>query len=129
SLHAADFARGQCEKYCSRSDYVTKSHRHASKKQRKWNRAAWIFDLFSHEGGSFGAAEGEGQHRPEDYVVEVSAGLHRVQRELSGGAVTMPGNQSHYDDDADGDPHSECAHIMQPLADVEADDVQQRGHA
>ncbi len=41
----------------------------------------------------------------------------------------MPGDQSHYDDDADRDPHGERADVVQPLADVEADDVQQRGGA
>src|SRR5208337_5043622 len=40
----------------------------------------------------------------------------------------MPGDQSHYDDDAYGNPHSERAYVVQPFADVESDDVHQRGY-
>src|SRR6478609_3990364 len=38
----------------------------------------------------------------------------------------MPGDESHDDDDAHGNPHGDGADVVQPLAYVEADDVQQR---
>src|SRR5580700_5688915 len=41
----------------------------------------------------------------------------------------MPGDQSHHDDDAYGNPHGERANVVQPLPDVEADDVHQCGGA
>ena len=57
------------------------------------------------------------------------AGRHRMHGERRGRAVAMPGNQSHDDDDADWNPHGKCADVVQPLADVESDDVHQRGGA
>src|SRR5882757_209219 len=38
----------------------------------------------------------------------------------------MPGYESHHNDDAYRDPHGDGADIVQPLAYVEADDVQHR---
>ena len=40
------------------------------------------------------------------------------------GAEAVPGDHAHPDHDHDRNPHGQCAQVVQPFADIEADDIQ-----
>ena len=49
-----------------------------------------------------------------------------MQRERVADPKRCQATRAHDDQDEDRNPHGQCAHVVQPLADVEANDVQQR---
>src|ERR1700730_2635972 len=80
-LQTADFTGRQRQQHANRSQDVADGNRHSTKQKREGNSAARVLDFFSHKGSGLAPAEGEGQHRPENDVVEAHAGSHRVQSE------------------------------------------------
>ena len=89
--------------------------------------AARIADFLAHGGDEFEAGEGEGDLRPEVDRVPVPRGHHVAEREVGCRAVVK------IDDGGDAGEHEErhigshAAGILEPFADVEADDVQDHG--
>ena len=124
SLQVAHFRRWQRDQHADRSHDVTERYGQSADQERAWDCSACILDFVTHERCRFASGKGIDQHRPENHIVDVCAGDHGVKRKRSRRSVKVPRHRSHPDDDADGNPHCERAHVVQPCADVESEHVE-----
>ncbi len=111
-----------------RSDDVHEGDERAGAEDGAGQGAARIADLFAHGGDQFEAGEGEGDLRPEVDRVPVPCGQHVGDGEVGGGAMAesrrVPAMHDQHDERHVG---ADAAGVLQPLADVEADDVEDHG--
>ena len=126
ALQTADFRGRQRQQHTDGSDDVTECYGESTKEQGQRNGAARVLDFFRHERRGFASAESESQYRPEDDVVQAHAGRHGVNRERRCRSKAVIGEQAHANNNQNRNPHGKRADVMQPFADVESDDVQQR---
>jgi hypothetical protein len=107
---------------------VHESDERARAEDRAGQRAAGIVDLFAHGGDKFKAGEGEGDLRPEVDGVPVPCGKHVGAGEVGGGAVAEHDEASYGDKHEQRDVSADAAGVLEPLADVETDDVEEHGN-
>ena len=85
---------------------------------------ARIAHLFGHAGNQLEAGEREGDLRPEVDGVPIPRGTHVGERELRDRAVAQADQHGHAGEDQQRQIGADAARVLQPFADVEADDVE-----
>ena len=81
SLQVTNFSVREGKQHRNRTHDVTESDRQSGDEQGKRHGPPWILDFFAHERRGLAAAESEGQHRPENDVLEMQAGNQCMRRE------------------------------------------------
>src|ERR1019366_445703 len=90
---------------------------------RAGKRAAGILDFVSHDGGEFKADQTEADDA-EGIENEARVGGNPEVGGSDGGAETRPDHCAETDQNGGGDESSNCAEVVDPLADAETDNVE-----
>src|SRR2546430_5616756 len=102
---------------------VERTGKNAAPSNRAGKSFARVFNFVAHDGSKFEADEAETDHAEG---VENEARI-RGNAEIGGGdgsSEAEPNNDAKRDQKAAGDECTEAAHVIDPLADAEADDVE-----
>ena len=93
-----------------------------------WGRprksAARVFDFFAHHGRHFESGEGEGELRPEIHCVPIPVRDQAGQREVRPRSMAKPDEERDRQKDQQRKVGADATRVLQPLADVQAHDVE-----
>ena len=125
--HAAgglDLLRGNQREHRKGADDVDDGDQHSGGEHCTRESFARIANLIAHGGDQLKPGKGEGDLRPEIDGIEIPVRHHVGNREVRDGTV------AHINKGCDGGKHQQrnvggdAARVLQPLADVQADDIQ-----
>ena len=125
AIGAGDGLRGQHEEEGRGPGDVSDGEDDAADEQGPGDGAAGGLDFVSHGGGGLDGAEGEKDVGPEDGVVERPVGDEAGGRDVEDNAETEPGDEGEQEEKGERDEDAECADVVEPLAGVDAEDVEQ----
>ena len=116
----------ECQDGKGSSD-IHESDEGACTEDRAGQSTARVVDLFAHGRDELEAGKCKGDLRPEVHCVPVPRGHHVGQGEMRDGAVARANYDCHDDQNQQGRIGSYATGVLQPFADVKADDVERDG--
>ena len=122
-----DSVGGDESEDCDGSDDVHEGDERTGAKDGAWEGSSGVADFFAHGGDEFEAGEGKGDLRPEVDGVPIPGGHHVGGGEVGGGTVAEADYGGDADEDYKWDVGADAAGVLEPLTDIEADDVEDYG--